>query len=185
MRQPAGAGETPAMSSDAKPAEADTRLFGRAGSEWITIGLGYTNNFQDDQAYDVHASYSRFLVDEVEFALELGAWYFDQTGDNAAGLSPTINFRWHALHDEKFTWTGYLDVGIGVLFATDNVPEGGTGFDFTPRAGAGFTRELDDHGTRLQIGLRWQHISNGRIEGDERNPGRDSLMVYAGIIFPF
>ncbi len=80
-----------------------------------------------------------------------------------------------------------LSVGFagGLLFAFDNVPEGGTGFNFLPRLGVGFTKQLDEDGTRLIMGVRWQHLSNGRIEGDERNPSRDSVMVWAGVMFPF
>jgi hypothetical protein len=178
---PQPGGQSPGPSID-KPTH---KPYGSAGSEWLSFGLGYANDFSSDQAAEVHAAYSRFLGDELEFCVELTGWYFDQTGDNAAGLNPSINFRWHCFHDEQFDWSIYGEVGIGVLLASDNVPDMGTGFDFTPRAGAGFTKALSSDGTRLQIGARWAHISNGRIEGDARNPGRDSLMIYAGIIIPF
>jgi len=158
--------------------------FGMAGTDWITLGLGYSNDFSQNQAGEVHASFSRFLDDDLEFAVELSGWYFDQKGDNTGGLNPTMNLRWHFYHADDYDWSVYGEIGIGLLFAFDNVPDGGTGFNFTPRAGAGFTKALWEDGTRLQFGVRWAHISNGRIEGPERNPGRDSIMLYAGIIFP-
>jgi hypothetical protein len=157
--------------------------FCTSGSSWLTLGLGYSNDLGEDQAGEVHASYSRFLDDDLEFVVELSGWYFDQRGDNTGGINPTMNLRWHFLHADDYDWTVYGDIGIGFLFAFDNVPDGGTGFNFTPRAGGGITKALWDDETRLQLGVRWAHISNGRIEGSERNPGRDSLMVYAGIIF--
>lgn len=159
--------------------------YGSAGSEWLTIGGGVANNFHNDTDLNIHGAWSRFLADEVEFSMEVGGWYFAQEGDDTAGINWNVIFRWHAFHDEAFTWTVYFDAGIGVLGSFDNVPGDGTGFNFTPRLGAGFTHAIGDEGTRLQIGVRWHHISNGRIEGDERNPGRDSVMVYAGVIFPF
>jgi hypothetical protein len=94
-------------------------------------------------------------------------------------------FRWHLLHDDHFNWTIFGDVGIGLLFSFDDVPTGGTSFGFTPRAGAGFTHRLGDGETRLQVGFRYHHISNGRFQGDAQNPSRDSIMLYAGVIFPF
>jgi hypothetical protein len=40
-------------------------------------------------------------------------------------------------------------------------------------------------GPRLQLGVRWHHISNGRSNGDSDNPSRDGLMLYTGVVFPF
>jgi hypothetical protein len=56
--------------------------------------------------------------------------------------------------------------------------------------GAGATFDIDsedgpNHGARLMIGLRWQHISNGRIEGDSNNPAFDGLCAYAALVIPF
>ena len=49
-----------------------------------------------------------------------------------------------------------------------------------------FTYRLDETwGARLLGGLTWAHISNARIHDDDNNPGRDSLMLYLGIVFPF
>ena len=83
----------------------------------------------------------------------------------------------------------FTDLGIGLLGATDPVPRRGgtegTKFNFTPRIGGGFTRQLNDEGVRLEVGLRWAHVSNGRISGNDENPGRDSMMLYTGLIFPF
>lgn len=181
-----GAATPPETAAPGEGAEEprETR-FGRTGSQWLTFGAGYANDLDSDSDYNVHAAWSRFIADELEFAVEVGGWYFDQRGDNTGGISGNLVLRWHALHDDNFDWTLYTDVGMGLLAGFDLVPDGGTGFNFTPRAGVGFTRRIGDGATRLQVGVRYHHISNGRIEGDERNPGRDSVMVYAGIIIPW
>lgn len=172
--------------ADAGEAPKAAPVFGRAGpTGWLSVGTGGMHNFQDDGAGEIHVGYSRFIADELEFNLELTGWYFSQTGDDTGGISPFMNLRWHFLHDEGFDWSVFGEFGFGLLFAFDNVPDGGTGFNFLPRLGAGFTKQISDDGTRLVTGLRWQHISNGRIEGDTRNPGRDSLMFYVGVMFPF
>lgn len=177
--QPAG---TPGP--DAKPsAPAPAPRFGAAGSRWWTVGGELAHSFNDSTDTGLYGAYSYFIARDVEFAGELALWHFNQPGDNAEGISASMVFRWHFI--DTGPWTVYADIGIGVLGATDNVPEGGTSFDFMPRASVGFTRLLCDDGVRLQVGVGWHHISNARIHGDENNPARDQPMIYAGVIFPF
>lgn len=47
------------------------------------------------------------------------------------------------------------------------------------------TLGIGDDGARLMGGVRWHHISNARIKGEDHNPGRDSIMVYVGMSFPW
>lgn len=185
--QPAAAPEQPAADVKAKPTDAAPvkHTFGQPGGWWLTLGGGYANDFNHDQDFNIHAAFSTFLATELEFSIELAGWYFDQEGTDTGGINPNMVFRWHFWHADNFDWTVYGDVGIGLLFSFDDVPDGGTSFNFTPRAGMGFTTRIGDDDTRLQIGVRYHHISNGRFQGDDRNPSRDSIMVYAGIIFPF
>jgi hypothetical protein len=176
----------------AKPVDppARERRFGRAGSRWWSIGSGIAYDFDEDTDVNLHGIYSVFLTDELEFGVEAAGWYFDQLGDNTGGLSGSMIFRWHFWHwggDDGFRSTFFGDAGIGLLAGFDDVPDGGTSLNFLPRLGVGYTHALteDEIGARLTLGLRWHHISNARIEGEERNPARDSLMIYAEIQFPF
>lgn len=165
------------------PAPAAAR-FGAEGSQWWTVGAGVATDFSKATDGSLRGAYSTFLVDDVEFSAELNAWYFNQSGPNAVGLNPAILFRWHFYNEGP--WTLFGDIGIGVLLATDSVPRDGTVFNFTPRVGVGFTRELDElTQTRLQVGLRWHHVSNARLLGEGDNPSRDGLLLYAGLQFPF
>ena len=159
--------------------------FTRAGSTWLTVGGGGAPNFSDNTDYNAYLAWSKFLADNVEFMLELGGWYHDQPHDSAFGLNPNLVFRWHFLKSEDLAWTVYADAGIGVLFATDDVPQGGTHVNLMPRAGAGITRRITDDGARLILGVRWHHISNARVNGQDENPSRDAPMFYAGVSFPF
>lgn len=153
------------------------------GSRWWTLGAGVAYDFDDATDVPLRGAYSYFLDDGVEFSAEVGAWYFSQPGDDAVGLSGSVILRWHFLRRDP--WTAYVDAGIGIVGSSDDVPQGGTSFNFLPQAGAGVTRRLNDDGLRLQLGLRWHHISNARIQGDDENPDRDAPMIYAGLIFPF
>lgn len=185
-------------SNNASTANADTSAeadrpvaYGVAGSTWLRFGALYASDFASDNDFNLHVSWSRFLVDDVEFVLEAAGWYFNQEGQDTGGVSGSFLFRWHFWHADDRRWTVFADAGIGLLAGFDEVPDTGTGFNFLPRLGAGFTRAFNEsidgesRGPRWEIGVRWHHISNGRISGDERNPARDSLAVYAGMSIPF
>ncbi len=184
MPQPgSGDGVEPGDTALAGGTEHAVAVFGAADTCWWTVGadLSWASGGSTDSA--LHGSFSYFIAQDVELAAELGLWNFNQPGDNAVGLSASMVFRWHFINTGD--WTVYADAGIGVLGATDEVPDGGTSFDLMPRAGGGFTRKLTDDGLRLQVGLRWHHVSNARIFGDSNNPARDQALVYVGLIFPF
>jgi len=173
------AAETP----PATPAVKAVPEFGTVDTTWWSIGGGIANDFKNTTDYNLHVSFSYFLAQDIEAVAEAGIWYYGQDGKDAVGINPAFVLRWHFFHEEK--WTVYTDIGIGVLLTSSDVPATGTSFNFTPRFGFGFTRELDDAGTRLQVGVRWAHVSNARITGNDDNVGRDSAMLYVGVIFPF
>jgi hypothetical protein len=159
--------------------------FGARGTSWITVGASIGHDFSDATDSSVYGSFAYFVADDVEVTGELGAWYFSQEGDNAIGIAPMLIFRWHFINRQS--WTLFADAGIGLLFSTDDVPSDGTSFNFSPRFGIGFTQRLTeaDSGPRLVAGLRWQHFSNARIDGDTNNPGRDDLTLYGGVMWQF
>lgn len=181
---PAANGQGEAVAGD--PAQLDLApasvAFGTAGSKWWTVGAGAAYDLKNATDLNVFGAYSYFVDTDIEFSGELGGWYYGD-GDDAFGINPSMIFRWHFFNNQK--WTLYGDIGIGVLFTTDDVPDGGSSINFTPRAGFGFTRLLNDSGLRWQTGIRWAHISNARVTSDEDNPSRDSAMLYTGLIWPF
>ncbi len=168
--------------------------YGAEGTRWamITGGWGYAFSNDDDiegNDYNLAGALSYFVVDNVEVSGELGFWYHDIEGedgtdfDDEQSANLSIIFRWHFLNRER--WTLFADAGVGLMVATGDVPPGGTDVNFTPRIGTGFTHQIGDSQNRFVVGLRWQHFSNARITGDDDNPGRDDVMLYGGIIFPF
>lgn len=188
IAEPEAGGGSAAGTGEPSAAPAREARFGRAGSRWWSVGPAIASDFSDATDVNVHGFFSQFLADELEFGIEAAGWYFSQDGDDTGGVSGSMLFRWHALHDEEFSWSIFGEVGIGLLGAFDDVPDGGTSFNFMPRAGAGFTRALDPadpSGARFTLGLRWHHISNARIEGNADNPARDGLLLFAEIQFPF
>jgi len=163
--------------------------FGDAGSWWWSVGGGGAiGGRRVGTNVNANIQLHYFIVDDFEMGLEFGGWLFDQPGgvpgaDDAIGANFNLNFRWHFI--DRGPWTVFAEAGAGVLGASNEVPNGGTEFNFTPRAGLGMTRSLGPGGARLMVGARWQHISNARIDGSDRNPGEDAAMAYASVVFPF
>ncbi|GAB4550338.1 MAG: hypothetical protein Tsb0013_12010 [Phycisphaerales bacterium] len=124
-----------------------------------------------------------FLADAFEVHASLGVWGHLQDGTDAASINPALGFRYHFVREPSHTI--YADIGIGLLLSNEEVPEGGTRTNFTPRAGLGATFPLGDDGARLDVGLRWHHVSNASTSGTDDNPDRDGLGVYVGVLIPF
>lgn len=186
----------PAPASNSTDADGRSTAYGTAGSRWWTVTLAGASNFDDFNDASIAGAWSQFLADDFEFAIEAALWYFNQSendhgdGVDTGGVSGSMIFRWHFAQADDYSWSVFADAGIGLLGSFSNIPEGGTGFNFIPRLGMGATFDLNsddgaDHGARLMVGLRWQHISNGRIEGDSNNPAFDGLCAYVGLVIPF
>ncbi len=173
----------PEAALDAEGSSGEVRpAFGQAGQTWWTLSAGAGWDFDETIAINaLSVSWSNFLDDDFEWLIEGGLWGFSQPGDDAFGGSLSTIFRWHAWNNDR--WSAYLDIGIGLGLHSEPVPEDGTRYDFMPRAGVGLTRLLDDSGTRLQVGLRWQHWSNAHLEGDEDNPPLDTAALYFGVMW--
>jgi hypothetical protein len=174
-----------------------TPSFGEKRSWWWHIWAGWAFDIDDgvsDQFIILGVGVDYFIVENFSLTAELNGLYFDQTtqpGFDAAedgwGIHFALLARWHYLTGDK--WSLYLDGGAGIMGTTMRTPgpgsddaRGGSYFNFTPQAGAGFTYELYPD-ARLMVGCRWFHISNARTS--DNNPGSDSLLVYAGVHFPF
>ena len=155
--------------------------FGSAGT-WrfnVQAGAGWDIK-RDNQEYLAGVSWSYFVIDDVSMELEFNGLFADQKTDNAAGFNFNLIFRWHFWTEER--WSTYLDFGAGLLLSTDHIPQNGSSFNFTPQGGVGLTYALREE-TRLILGVRWHHISNANTFED--NPGRDSILFYSGLSFPF
>lgn len=180
-RQPdaqAGAATTPSPIESTEVAPA----FGQADTWRWAVYAGGAHNFEESEHYNLHFSAEYFIADYFSVNLEFGALYFDQVQDTWGGNFNTL-LRWHMFHGDS--WTIFADAGAGLLATADDVPDDGTSFGFTPQAGVGATFDVGDGGARLITGLRWHHISNARSKGEENNPGRDALMAYVGLSFPW
>ncbi|MHC5027787.1 MAG: acyloxyacyl hydrolase [Planctomycetota bacterium] len=157
-------------------------LFGTKGTRHLRIyaghGVDLTDSGNDETV--VKVGLSNFIADGLALDLELDFVRTHQVGENAVGAGGSLLFRWHALNDVN--WSLYLDGGLGILYSTNPVPQGGTQFNFTPQLGGGVEFELTPR-LRGIFGARWHHISNANTSSN--NPGRDHLLIYGGLSVPF
>lgn len=171
-----------AMNLDDHAGDALPPRFGASGSWRWNMTTGGALDLSDSRNRLVQAGtgFSYFIVDDLSFDAELNFMYFDQVGPDAVGLNLNLSFRHHLIVQDN--WSMYLDAGAGLMGLTERVPEDGTRFNFQPHAGGGFSFAIGNN-ARLLTGVRWHHISNANTS--RNNPGRDSLLGYISISFPF
>lgn len=76
----------------------------------------------------------------------------------------------------------FVESGVGMVFTTEDLPPGGTFWNFTRRRGAGAAIRVHQD-ARLLLGWRDMHISNGKGFGHPRNPSYDATSFYVGLRF--
>jgi hypothetical protein len=176
--QESAASPSPATApADIKPA---AKAFGDVGStRWNIIG-SVASNFKDAVTPQVSLSLSYFIMPNVSLDPQINVLYAGQDGEDAFGAGFGLLFRWHFVHHE--TWSIYVEGGAGLLFATHDVPAGTSNIDFTPQVVLGGSFDLGCD-TRLMTGVGWYHISNANT--GINNDGRDQVIGYVGLSFPF
>jgi lipid A 3-O-deacylase len=156
--------------------------WGQKGSWRWGIHGGYAEGTsrRENEIILLGVEFDYFIAEDLSLDVGLNLLDITQTGGNTDGFNATLQLRWHAIAKED--WSFFLEGGAGLLFTEDNVPSDGSDFNFTPQAGLGFTFDAGDS-ARWLIGLRWYHISNANSH--RSNPGRDSVMLWVGMTFPF
>ena len=101
--------------------------------------------------------------------------------DTAAG-GANIGLRWH--FHERGRYTFFVEGIAGLFYGLRNFPQGGTHFNFNEQVGLGATYRLDEN-CHLVGGLRYMHISNARIRGEDENPRFDGLGAFVGMAFTY
>lgn len=167
------------------PATAARMVPGRFGAEgtrrWTVFGGGGLQPSDDDNRFLIASvGHSWFLADDISLDVELHGMFHDQKRKDAWSVSTNLIFRWH--YYTRPTWSLYFEGGAGLFVSTNEVPYSGTNFNFTPQLGGGVTFDIGG-AQRMVVGVRWHHISNASLYSE--NPGRDNVMVYAGVTWGF
>ena len=174
--------EQPLEDTDGDSMSISTNTWGKQETWRWNLQGGYAKDVKDSDntlaIFGVEFEY--FMEDDLSLDLGFFGLDIDQEGSSASGLNFTLQLRWHFISHE--TWSMFLEGGAGLLRTSKKVPPGGSRFNFTPQAGLGFSFDIGNQ-NRWLVGVKWHHISNANLY--ETNPGRDSIMVWTGISFPF
>jgi opacity protein-like surface antigen len=135
-----------------------------------------------DNVYPVTTTFGvgYFLNDHFSVNFELPYYYMFEKGDDANAVGFNLLLRDHFWQRDRCTL--YWDVAGGLLEADRRVPTGGTDYNWTFRAGLGATYRLREN-LHAFAGLRYFHLSNGRLEGVDRNPDFNVVEGYIGLMF--
>jgi hypothetical protein len=124
-----------------------------------------------------------YAFDDVSFGLELGGvGFYGGAGQDATAVNLSGVFRVHFIDTPKYTL--YFDALFGPTYASEQVPGGGTHFNFLSRFGVGGTVPLRDN-VDLMAGARFFHLSNANIHGEDQNPAINGVQYYVGLMWKF
>jgi len=156
------------------------KAFGAAGSTRFTIQSAVSTEFGGNNIVFGGFGFEHFIADGLGLVTQINGLWTDQEGPNAGGINGALLLRWHFVARE--TWSLYAEAGAGLAWSTDDIPAGGTKFNFTPQAAVGVTLDIDES-SRAYVAVGWHHISNAQVFDD--NPGQDSAILHVGLSFTF
>ena len=124
-----------------------------------------------------------YAFDDVSFGLELGGvGFYGGAGDDATAVNLSGVFRVHFIDTPKYTV--YFDALFGPTYASAEVPGGGTNSNFLSRFGIGGTLPIRQN-LDLMGGVRFFHLSNANIHGEDQNPAINGVQYYVGVMWRF
>jgi hypothetical protein len=151
-----------------------------AKGTWSAQAYGAFAGANNEALISANVGVGYHIIDNLSLNIEGAGYGVFQEGDDAAAAEVRLMMRHHLIAREK--WSVFADVGQGVIESWDRVPEGGTRLNFIFRAGIGGAYEIDE-GMFLIGGVRYFHLSNAQMEGDERNPSINGVEGYLGVLF--
>jgi hypothetical protein len=152
------------------------------GTYTVSAALGYAAGFGegDEDVPWLAGGVNYYVFDNLSLGLELGVYRFSQPSDDATTGSLSLVMRHHVF--DRGATTVFLDILFGPSWSTEEVPSGGTQFNFLTRTGIGVSHRLDDL-IDLLIGVRYFHLSNSSIDGEDRNPSINGMEGYVGVMW--
>ncbi len=121
-----------------------------------------------------------YLIDNLSLNVEAAGYGVIQDGPDACAGEIRFLIRHHLLSHDRFTL--FADIGEGFFEASEDVPPGGTRFNFVFRAGLSASYQLRDD-LYLIGGARYWHLSNAKLEGEARNPAKNGVEGYVGVMW--
>ncbi len=136
------------------------------------------NGEVDDSGIGVHAG--QCLDDHVAIGAgsNVATWW--APGSDIYSLEIEALVRVHPDRD----WPVFLDGTGGYQLANDDIPPGGTVWNFTFSFGGGLEFPIGK-ATSLLTGLQYHHISNALGRENERNPSQNEARLWVGVEWNF
>jgi hypothetical protein len=124
--------------------------------------------------------YHRYVEDGVALGLGTTAasWWTGGRDVYSAELEGLL--RLHPVRD----WPLFLDGSCGYQLANDQIPPGGTVWNFSFSFGAGLEFPID-RGFSLLTGAHYHHISNALGRENVRNPSQNEARLWIGFAWEF
>ena len=176
-----------AMPQEPKPESQPTAAHA-AGSDVLTVSAFYGvpilqksffwdgNGEVDDSGLGVH--WLHYVADGVALGPGLNAATWWTPGSDVYSAEVQALLRIHPLDSLPV----FLDGSAGYQLANDQIPPGGTVWNFTFGFGFGAEYPVADK-TRLQAGAMYHHISNALGRQNDRNPSQNEVRFWVGLAF--
>ena len=152
---------------------------------------GYVN---DLGPYDVEAGFASvgvgyYLIDNISLSAEVSGYGISQPegdgedegkGGNAVAGGAGLVFRHHLFHTGDTSF--FVDVAASLFEASERVPAEGTRWNYATQTGVGIVHGTGG-GPNLLLGVRFFHLSNADMHGNDRNPALNGVSAYVGVLF--
>jgi hypothetical protein len=174
------------FAADDQPATAPTPTMFPKGAFALQLDAGAAGALdnRNEVLPMVQLGLNWYVANNVAIGFTLDGYYAIQDGPDAyiGGVSAILRHHFLQWGDR---YSLFADVMGGVSYATEPTPfepKQGTYFNFIFRSGLGATAKINDD-MHLMMGLRYFHLSNGRVEGDLENPSINGIEGFAGVIW--
>ncbi len=153
-------------------------FYNDAGLSW---GYKYPETFMPHNNTGINYKLRNFLSVGVEFSVLFPADDFNST----TGFAVRPFFRFYPVSND--TWKLYFESGGGLVYTFSEFPlptdrDGRRGLNLNGITKYGIGADIFiSRSISVSFSIKHLHISNGNIEGEERNPSHDSNGFYLGI----
>lgn len=155
----------------------------RIGAREFAVRVTHTGERarKNEALSSVTPEVSVFLADRVSLRAELPIYHLQERPDS---FGAGFNVGTRAYLAEYGEVSLFVGGAGGILYSHERFPDRGTMFNFTYYFDAGLRLPVHE-AARVDLGFRFQHISNGFIRGRKRNPVSNMFGGFVGVAFPF
>ena len=169
-------------SAETEAVPPEVRKGERAGTWECSLRATYTNERagKNEGIGTITPAAGWYATEWLQFRGELPFYYTNDRPDGF-GIGTNVGLRAITPYYGRFALFG--EVHSGMFVADERFPDEGTHFNFTYHGGVGAQVRIIEE-ISLEVGGRFQHVSNFFIEGRARNPASNMYGGFIGLAFP-